>query len=237
MRQCIAVALGAALGMMSVGGYGATIDTTTGGNWIGKYGSQGYILMDYGRAATNSNTTGVYDATASTGNDVSSLPSYVTGYSYSGFQQYLWTTNQTDPRDLQNPADPTGLRNASTSFINNDGNTQTITLNINTPTTFQLGVYGLDWDNYNGRDATVTVNGDSAELDNNNPAGAYHNGEWALFNVTAPAGPLVISFKGNGPGNSNSVLSGITFDAVPEPATFSILALAGTAVLRRVHRP
>lgn len=208
----------------------ATIDTTTQGNWIGKYGSEGYILNGY-LAGGN----GTYVPSASTANDLASLPSFVTSYSYSsGFQQYVWETGSSDQRDLQDPRNPSGGRNASTSFISNDGNTQQITLNVGTPTNFQLAIYGLDWDNFNGRDATLTVNGESVEFDNTSPPSAYHNGEWAVFDVSAPAGSLVIDFKGNASANSNSVLSGIMFDPIPEPATLSVLGAAvGLGLIRR----
>ena len=83
----------------------ATIDTTTQGNWIGVYGNDGYILNDY------LGTSSQYIATASPSNDLVSLPSYISGYSYSaGTQQYQWATSTNDPRTPQNPLDPSGSK-------------------------------------------------------------------------------------------------------------------------------
>ena len=90
--------------LASLTAHASTIDTSTQGNWIGTYGSQGYALFDYNKAATNSGSNNQYDGAATTSQDVASLPSYVSGYTYSPeFQQYLWQTNQTETRDLEDP--------------------------------------------------------------------------------------------------------------------------------------
>ena len=58
-------------------------DTTTQGNWIGTYGTQGYNVVD---------------ATPS-------YPSYAT-VTVSGDSTYVWSADTTDVRGLENPAAP-----------------------------------------------------------------------------------------------------------------------------------
>ena len=89
--------------MLRPAGSAATLDTTTQGNWIGTYGGQGYILNDY----------------AGVGNDVFSLPSYVSGYSYSGASHFVWNGSTNDTRAPENPANPSGPRVAATAYDTN----------------------------------------------------------------------------------------------------------------------
>src|SRR5687767_14339350 len=91
---------------------GATVDTTTQGNWIGTYGADGYILPFY-----NGGGPGTHAPFLTTFSDVASLPTFVGGYSYgNGAQGYVWEVNSADVRDPQNPADPAGGRTAATAF-------------------------------------------------------------------------------------------------------------------------
>ncbi len=141
----------------------AGIDSITSGNWIGTYGSQGYILNGYDGNPGNQG--------ASPSIDVTSLPSYVSGYTYnSGIQEYVWDQNQASPslnsRYLQDPGNPSGPRTAATAYT---GGTSTITLDISEPAKFQLAVYGLDWENYaGGRNVTISVDGQKLTLDGAN---------------------------------------------------------------------
>ena len=208
----------------------AALDAATHGDWIGVYGSQGYILNAY-----NAGGNGNYLGTASASNDTSVLPSYVSSYTYgAGAQQYVWSTGDsaTTTKDLQDPSDPTGLRNAATAF---NGGDWSLTLNLNQSEHFQLAVYALDYDNFNGRDITISVDGQSQRIDGSN---GYLTGAYAVFNINASAGPLEIDIHQNASGASNSTISGIFFDKVsaPEPASlvvWGVVIVGGLAAAGR----
>ena len=93
-------------------------DTTTQGNWIGTYGTQGYDVI--GNAA--------------------SLPSYAT-VTPAGQSTYTWAASTTDPRALQD-AGGTGRIAAcwysATSF--------TVDVDLTDGQTHDLELYFLDWD-------------------------------------------------------------------------------------------
>ena len=93
-------------------------DTTTEGNWINTYGTQGYEVIG----------------------DATSLPSYAT-VTPSGQASHTWTASTTDPRALQQ-AGGTGRIAAAwysaTSF--------TVDVNLSDGKTHDLELYFLDWD-------------------------------------------------------------------------------------------
>jgi hypothetical protein len=112
-----------------------------------------------------------------------------------------------------------------------------MTLTLSQPENFQLAVYGLDWDKYNGRDTTITVGTASERLD---AATGYQTGAYAVFDVNAAAGPLTITMTQNAGNASNATISGIFFDKIstPEPASLVVwgLAIAGGLVIARRRR-
>ncbi|WP_169447606.1 glycosyl hydrolase family 28-related protein [Paenibacillus daejeonensis] len=94
-------------------------DSTTSGNWVGAYGSDGYILPYF----TSNRSDGRDDPPAA---DVALLPSYVDSYSKSGNVNY-WQSNPAGPSALQLP-DASGRKrievytggNFTYSFVLND---------------------------------------------------------------------------------------------------------------------
>jgi hypothetical protein len=190
-----------------------TLDTTTQGNWIGVYGSSGYILPSY-------------NAQALPGGDEVSLPSFVSSYSYSGANAFIWAGSTTDVRAPQDPLNPGGNRTAATAYDN-----FTVDVTLSQPTHFQLGVYGLDWDSTT-RVTNVTVNGDTATFSNVSPVvNAYNQGIWGLWELDLPAGVFQIQVV---PTAGNGTISAITFDEIveiPEPASIAVWLLMGASGL------
>ena len=154
-------------------------DTTTQGNWIGVYGSDGAEVI----------------------HDQPDLPSYAT-VSPSGYHKYIWTTQTTDVRALQNPG---GVGRVSACWF---GYTSfTVNVNLNDGQSHVLSLYACDWDS-KGRSEQIQISdaATGAVLDTESissfSGGVYLT--WAVggnvaITVTKQAGP-------------NAVLTGIFFD-------------------------
>ena len=96
-------------------------DTMTQGNWVGKYGNNGYSLA----------------------NGPASLPSFDPTLSIAGESNYTWSPNTSDPRALQN-----GLGRLAATWFSNT--TFTFDVNLTDTSTHQIALYALDWDDYLG---------------------------------------------------------------------------------------
>ncbi len=194
-----------------------TTDSATLGNWNGTYGGDGYQLMAYNPA------------------NITVQPTYVASIAPSGGANFTWFPGvlgvlPADPRfnnALENPAGVGANRTAGTYFSSGTG---TYTINLNSPQTFQLSVYSLDWDL--GRTTqTVTATDMNGMVTDNLTATSFDNGVWSVFNVSGDAAnPVVITYTR---ATVNSVISGIAFDQIPEPSTGVLMLLAGSLYLRR----
>jgi subtilisin family serine protease len=103
-------------------------DTSTEGNWIGNYGSQGYDLVA----------------------GAASLPSYAT-VTPSGESTYTWSTTTTVPQALE---DPSGTGRIAASWYS--GTSFTVDVNLNDGQTHDLELYFLDYDDL-GRTEQVQI--------------------------------------------------------------------------------
>jgi len=223
---CAIAAFALGLVVLNPVGNAATIDVTTQGSWIGNYGENGYILLDYAVSGD-----GVHTPVATNAQDVAVLPSFISSYTYGGgAQQYIWEDGTIDVRALQDPANPLGPRKAATSFDNDDF---FMDFAVNQPGSFQFSVYGLDWDNFGGRNIFLNVPGDTANLS------SYQNGKWAVFNLSfAAPGTFRLDVIDNQPGGNNTI-SAIAFDnfvGAPEPSAFVLTMLAASSMLMRGRR-
>jgi len=104
-------------------------DTTTQGNWSGKYGANGQLIA----------------------NDVANIPSFAT-VNLAGLSTFTWTTNTTDPRALQQSSS-SSARIASAYYTYGP---YTIDVNLTDGYTHKVSLYLCDWDNY-GRAETISV--------------------------------------------------------------------------------
>jgi beta-lactam-binding protein with PASTA domain len=132
-------------------------DTMTQGNWVGKYGNNGYSLA----------------------NGPASLPSFDPTLSIAGESNYTWSPNTSDPRALQN-----GLgRLAATWFSNTSF---TFDVNLTDTSTHQIALYALDWDDYLGGrvekvqvlDSTGTMVLDTETIS------SFTNGVYLIWNIS-----------------------------------------------------
>ncbi|OPZ24924.1 MAG: hypothetical protein BWZ02_02682 [Lentisphaerae bacterium ADurb.BinA184] len=224
--QSVVLALVVALGWGPV--RAALIDTTTQGSWVGVYGNDGYILCDF---AVNSDNA--HNSPAANSNDVTSLPWYIASYVYgAGAQQYMWENATGETRAVQDPAAPGGTRKAATSF---DGDDFFVDFVASQPGTFQLAVYALDWDNFDGgRSIILNVPGDSAALS------SFQDGKWAVFDIHLPTPQTFrLDVIDNQPSGSNNTISAILFAGytpVPEPSAATVLLTLGLFRLWRGGR-
>lgn len=131
-------------------------DTTTGGNWQGVYGADGYSIFD----------------------DATSLPSYAT-LTTTGASQYIWT-QPTDSRALF--AGPTGSARiaacdyAATSF--------TFNLNLTDGQTHELALYTVNYDNQNRAQSVQITNAATGGVLDTRSVSNFGGGEWLVWNIT-----------------------------------------------------
>eukprot|EP01083_Nonionella_stella_P046378 124179_1 len=187
--------------------YPATLvqkDFETKGNWVNKYGKDGYILFAY----------------QSKTNNVMKLPKWVTSIEAVGASVLNnWITTTTDTRALQNPNDPhqralgaiysNHTANQPPSFALNISIDRSMTRNAS----YYMSLYLCDWDHLN-RKQTVHVF-DALNLNIIAPIvydDDYVNGVWLTFEVDRSVRIRINLVRG-----PTGVLSGIFFDLiVPE---------------------
>jgi hypothetical protein len=178
-------------------------DSTTGGNWGGVYGRDGYVLCNYARD----------------GRDKRSLPPYVTSLEY--FRAFpkagrpdttSWASGTLDTRALSpDPGNPTP-RNAAS--VSNSDQTMTLTVGIDGTRPYQVALYFVDWDDKGRRLAVEMFDADTLKLIapvrlvNGFSGGAYLVYEYdrsVKFRIDKVRGDIV-------------TLSGIFFDPRPGPS-------------------
>jgi len=135
-------------------------DSSTMGNWQGKYGTDGEMVVN--------------------GPQLSPPGSYGTFNGVQNASQYTWLPpNPSDPRALETGAGPTGTRTAATWF----GSTFNFDVIFNGPQQFEL--YALDWD-YGGRVETITIvdpNNNNAVLDTRTISN-FSGGLYLIWNIS-----------------------------------------------------
>jgi hypothetical protein len=171
-------------------------DSTTSGNWGGVYGKDGYVLCDYDDK----------------GNDIRSLPAYVSSVTYNVPHSAVWASGTNDLRALAPNSNNQNPRNAACVYTD-QGNTPTMTFTINTAGTrnYQVALYFVDWDN-RGRQLSLEMF-DADTLNLIAPVKVVKNFYGGCYIVYAYN--KSVKFRIDHVRGDNAVLSGIFFDPAP----------------------
>jgi uncharacterized repeat protein (TIGR01451 family) len=132
------------------------LDATTQGNWLGKYGSEGYTVVG----------------------DLTLNPAYVTPVP-AGQSQWIWTSSTSDVRALQAASNPSN-RLAATWYASSF----TVDLNIADSNTHQLALYSVDWDSAARRQAVDILDGNGNVLNTQNLTSSFNGGVYLVWNVS-----------------------------------------------------
>jgi hypothetical protein len=159
------------------------IDSTTQGNWIGTYGSQGYSLAG----------------------DATSLPSSAT-FSTNGTDTYVWTSSTTETRALQKAS---GTDRIAASWYTGATNTFTMDLNLTDGQTHRASFYALDYDWHGTRTQQFDlIDAATGNVLDSRTISSYEQGQYVSWNVS---GHVLI--RVTNVGSSNAVVSGMFLDA------------------------
>jgi len=158
-------------------------DTTTEGNWVGAYGSDGYDMM------------GV--------NPV--MPSYA-ALTPQNDLTWTWAGSSTDPRALEMASGPGRI---AATWYNSSTPTFTIDVNTTDGNSHQVALYAVDWDNRGRAETIQVVDAQTNTVLDSRSIFNFTNGIYAVwnvsghvkFNVTSTGGPnaaISAAFFGRG---------------------------------------
>jgi hypothetical protein len=172
-------------------------DATTGGNWGGVYGKEGYVLCNYDGQ----------------GHDRRSLPAYVTSLEYfrafpkNGMPDATMWQKDTSNKSALSPA-PGNKNPRNAAALSNSDQTMTMTVGIDGTRDCQVALYFVDWDNQ-GRRQAVEMH-DANTLDLVAPVKVVNNhagGQYLVYAYNKSA-----KFRFNKVRGDIVTLSGIFFD-------------------------
>ncbi len=145
----VTVAAGATATLLST-------DTSTQGNWIGTYGSQGSDVIG----------------------DAAALPSYAT-VTQSSALSYTWSTSTTDPRALQNPSDRGRIAACWYS-----GSSFTVDVDLTDGQVHNLDLYLIDWDSTVRNEQVQITNATTGAFLASQVVSSFHSGVYLDWSVS-----------------------------------------------------
>ncbi|HLK58437.1 MAG TPA: RHS repeat-associated core domain-containing protein [Chthonomonadaceae bacterium] len=131
-------------------------DTSTQGTWKGKYGNQGYSIV----------------------NDATSLPSYASVNPIEN-SIYVWAASTTDVRALQKAASTTD-RVAACYYQNSYF---LIDVNLTDANWHQISLYCLDWETTTRQQSVEILDAGNENVLNTQTLSGYHNGKYLIWNI------------------------------------------------------
>jgi len=186
----------------------ARLDYGTAGNWIGKYGSDGYVL---------------YNSTA--GADYISMPDYMEKVDFTG-TRYSWTSGTTDGRALQVP--PAGTTRFGRCLY---GSEVTFTLTPKDNRVHSVSLYGVDFNTPSQGQRSIRISATDElgyEIIPVTFIENYSTGCYITFNYSGKTTIKVHIVTG-----PNAVISALFFDGevINEPVYFSYGEEAATGII------
>ncbi len=187
-------------------------DTTTQGNWVGTYGTDGYWIEH------NFNPTDT---------SIRSLPAYVTSIGWDGSTAgYDWTgSDQSDVRLLTLPDGVTTTRLATTFYDS------TFKISLTLTSAKIVRFYFMDYDGGNSRSETVNaIDRDTSSVLDTRSMSSFSNGKYLSYTVSGN-----IDFQFVYIGGANSVVQAVFFDpgsSPPPNLTTATLRVGGTLYIR-----
>ncbi len=177
-------------------------DRTTGGNWGGVYGNDGYVLCGY----------------RADGADQQVLPPYVTSLDF--FRAFpkagrpdttAWASGTSDHRALAPNRENGTPRTAS--CLSNVDQTMTVAIKIQGDKKFRVALYFVDWDNKGERAAVEMFDADTLKLIAPVSLVSEHSGgQYLVYECDRS-----VKFRFDKVRGDIVTLSGIFFDPMPAP--------------------
>ncbi len=179
--------------------------TSSGTNWVGAFGSEGYDLAGWGGES-----------------DVSELPNATMSLVHGSRVLYVASTS-----DLRALTGPTGSTRTAAAYY--DPKQLEVKLTFTHAYTGNLRLYAVYWGKGGSKEfESLKVGGSNAVAFSNNPdmgSAGFNNGQWAIFPISEPAGGSVMITVNGESWPSGAVLSGIFLgDAGSPPGTTPVVS-------------
>ena len=179
--------------------------TSSGTNWVGAFGSEGYDLAGWGGES-----------------DVSDLPNATVSLVHGS--RVLYAASTSDTRALTSPS---GLTRTAAAYY--DPKQLEVKLTFTHAYTGNLRLYAVYWGEGGSKEfETLKVGASNAVTFSNNPdmgSQGFNDGQWAVFPISEPAGGSVTITVNGESWPSGAVLSGIFLgDAGPPPGTTPVVS-------------
>lgn len=176
---------------------GISVDSTTSGNWGGKYGSAGYVLF-----ACDANKK-----------DIRKLPDFVSDVKSNLNLNMQWAANTDDPRAPSLSPDNGFPRTAGAIHTQNATaclQTMTVDISLKQAREYQVALYFVDWDDQHRKVEIELFDLDNREiLAPVKVIGNYSVGKYLIYQCNKP-----VRFRINMINEPNATLSAIFFDAL-----------------------
>jgi len=180
---------------------------SSGTNWVGAFGSEGYDLAGWGGES-----------------DVSDLPDATVSLVHGS--RVVWAASTSDVRALTSP---TGSTRTAAGYY--DPKQLEVKLTFTQAYTGNLRLYAVYWGEGGSKEfESLKVGAGNSVIFSNNPdmgSQGFNEGQWAIFPISEPAGGSVTITVNGESWPSGAMLSGIFLgDAGPPPGTAPVISSA-----------